>query len=140
MANEANIQSSLRIRKDNISYSSEPSSFRADVGEGTGPVPGELIVTHAGEDVDLSSITTPGLCRVQNRSTTEFVLLGIHDGSNFFPMLELLPGESYVMRLYRELGVEFTGTGTGTPSDINNLHLKVTGSTTARVLVEVFGK
>lgn len=140
MANEANIQANLRIRKDNITYSSNPGSFRADVDEGTGPVPGELVVTAAGKDVDLSGITTPGLCRMQNRSATEFVTVGIHDGASFFPMLELLPGESYIMRLYRDLGVEFTGTGTGTPSDVNTLHLKVTGSTSARVLVEVFGK
>lgn len=140
MANEARVSSSMRIQKDNIRYTAEPQAFTASVDEGTGPVPGELLVTSGGKNVDLSSIVTPGLCRIQNRSDTEYVLFGIHDGSNFFPMLELLPGESYVMRLYREIGVEFTGTGTGTPSDVNQLHLKVTGSTSARVLVEVFGK
>lgn len=140
MASEATVGCGLQIRVGSIEYRALPSQFRADVAEGTGPVPGELTVTYAGKDVDLSGITTPGLCRIQNRSTTEYVLVGVHDGASFFPLLELLPGESYVMRLTRHLGDEFTGTGTGTPSDVNVLHLKVTGSTSARVLVEVFGK
>lgn len=140
MANEATVGCGLSIRVDNINYRSYPTQFKADVDEATGPTPGELVVTNAGKNVDLSSITTPGLCRIQNRSTTEFVLVGIYDGASFFPLMELLPGEAYVIRLYRDLGAEFTGTGTGTPADINTLQLKVTGATSARVLVEVFGR
>ncbi len=145
MAREATVGCGLRIRLDNIDYRAYPTQFTPDVDEGTGPVPGEVLVGSHGLDIDLSLLTTPGLCRIQNRALTGYIIVGINDGSRFYPMLELLPGESYVMRLYRSIGVEFTGSGTGTPSDVNQLHIRAHGDTeaevtTARVLVEVFGK
>lgn len=139
MANEATIGCSLRIRSGNINYTSAPSTFRADVSESTGPTPGEISVGQYGVNVSLTNITTPGLCRIQNRSDTWPVLVGIHDGLIFFPLMEILPTECYVIRLWRHLGDELTGTGTGTPSDDNRFHLKSVGGT-ARVCVEVFGK
>lgn len=139
MSNEATVRSSLRIRSGKKDYRSYPESFRADVSELTGPTPGEILVTTIGRDVDLTELETPGLCRIQNLDDTEYVLVGIDDGASFFPLMEILPGESYVIRLYRQLGYEFTGTGTGTPSDVNMLHIKTVHGE-ARVLVEAFGK
>lgn len=145
MANEATITETIRIKRNGITiYSPQPRTFQADVTEETGPVPGELFVDSSGIDVDLSMITTPGLARFHNREDPDspnspYVMIGIHDGLVFHPLMELLPGEFDRTRLYRHLGMEFTGTGTGTPGDRNSLHVKTpTGS--ARVLVEIFGK
>lgn len=145
MANEATITSTVRITRNGVLiYSPQPRTFRADVDEGTGPTPGELLVDPAGQDVIFTDVTTPGLCRMHNRENpsspnSPYVMVGIHDGLSFFPLLELLPGEFYPLRLCRHLGDEFTGTGTGTPSDQNTLHLK-TPTGTARVNVDIFGK
>lgn len=147
MSREANVGCGLRVRipSTGTDYRSYPTQFTADVDEGTGPVPGEVLVGPHGLDIDLSLLTTPGLCRIQNRALTGYILVGINNGTRFYPMLELLPGESYVMRLYRSLGSDFIGSGTGTPTEINQLHIRAHGETeaevaTARVLVEVFGK
>jgi hypothetical protein len=139
MANEARLNVGLSISKSNIDYKSQPSSFRADVSLSEGPTPGEILVDQYGRDVDLSELTTPGLCVIQNRSTTYYVIVGIYDGVSFFPMLELLPGESFPLRLYRFLGTEFTGTGTGSPASSNRLHVVAVGGS-ARVLIDAFGK
>ena len=139
MANEARVSCGLQIRSNNTDFRAYPSSFQADVTEGTGPSPGEFSVGPYGVAVDLSQITTPGLCWVQNRSTTLSVILGIHDGTSFFPMLEFLQGEAFPMRLWRHLGDEFTGTGTGSPSDVNRLWVMCEGGT-ARIFVGAFGR
>lgn len=139
MAREARVSCGLTIRKDNIDFRAYPASFTADVSEASGPTPGEFEVGPYGKAVDLSSITTPGLCWIQNRSSTFSIIVGIHDGASFFPLLEFLPGEAFPMRLWRHLGEEFTGTGTGTPSDVNRLWISAIGGT-ARVFVGAFGK
>lgn len=139
MANEIRVTCSLQIKKGNINYQSRPTAFTADMQGDVGPAVGTILVPLAGVNVDLSQLGTPGLCRIQNLDTTNYVVIGIYDGSIFFPMLELLPGESYPLRLYREIGTEFTGTGTGTPADVNNLRIKAFGGP-CLVLVEAFEK
>jgi hypothetical protein len=43
------------------------------------------------------------------------VIVGIWDGTEFYPMMDLLPGEFYLIRLSRYLGRSFdNGVGTGT--------------------------
>lgn len=114
MSNEAQISSSLRILKGNLQYQSIPTSFRADVTGTKGPTPGSIAVSTAGTDVDLSELSTPGLCRLRNLDSANYVTWGIYDGAYFFPLGEILAGESYVIRLSRVLGSESPGTaGTG---------------------------
>ncbi len=139
MSNEARVSCGLTIRKDNIDFRAFPASFTADVSESAGPSPGEFSVGPYGREVDLSEIVTPGLCWIQNRSETLSIILGIHDGSSFFPMLEFLPGEAFPMRLWQFLGNEFTGTGTGSPGDVNKLWVAAVGGT-AKVFVGAFGR
>lgn len=137
MANEATIRTSLMIKKGNIFYQSNPTAFKANVTGTKGPVPGAVSIaaTVTGTDIDFSELVTPGLCRLQNLDATNFVTYGIWDGVSFFPLGELLPGETYVLRLSRYLGEEFAGTGT--PADVNTFRMKA-DTAACNVLVEAF--
>lgn len=139
MADEATIRSSLLVRCDTLNYQSYPTSFQADVAGEKGPTPGAITVTTEGTSVDLSELTTPGLCRIMNLDATNYATYGIWDPENdtFFPLGELLPGETYVLRLSRDLQEEF-GTGTGTTgADTNRLRFKADTASVV-VLVEAF--
>ena len=147
MANEASVRTNLSIRKTNsdgsivlIDYTSRPSGFNADVTGTKGPCVGAIAVTTSGTDVDLSQLTTPGFMRITNEDATNYFEVGIRDPATrvFYPMLEVLPGESYVMRLSRNVGEEdYPSTGTGTTASIAKLHLKSHAAATI-ALVEVF--
>lgn len=113
MANEATIQSSLMISKSNLKYRSFPTNFRANVTGSKGPVPGAVLVSVIGTDIDFSELTTPGLVVIRNLSTQYFIEWGVYNGSTFFPVGEVLPGESYVFRFSRYLNQGYVGTGTG---------------------------
>ena len=143
MADEATIYSSMRIVKGHLEYNSLPSSFSADVSTAKAPTPGQVAVTVSGTTIDLSALTTPGLCRIQNLDADYWVEYGIWDPESglFYPLGELLAGESYVIRLARYIHDERgTGTGTGTAGPATNvLQLRSHGGT-ANVLVEAFEK
>jgi hypothetical protein len=139
MANEATVQSSMRIAKGEIDYSSRPTSFQADVSGAKGPVPGAFSAAITGTNLDLSQLTTPALCRIQNLDSTNFVEFGAYDPDTekFYPIGELLPGESYVLRISRNLGWEY-GTGTGTTGAENNVIRFKADTAAVNVLVEAF--
>lgn len=141
MADEASIRSSLQITKGEIEYRSNPTQFLADVTGSKGPTPGAVTVTTAGTDIDFSELTTPALCRIQNQDSTNFVEYGIWDpeGNTFYSLGEILPGETYVLRLSRFLQEEFgTAAGTGTTgADTNRLRFKAQVAS-INVLVEAF--
>lgn len=137
MANEATIRSSLQIFKQSsnltvLDYQSRPSAFTATVTGTAGPSPGVINVTTSGVDVDLTALTTPGLCRIMNLDATNYVQFGIWDGATFHDLGELLPGESFVLRLSRNIGL---GVGTG----YENLRLKA-DTDTCICIVEAFEK
>ena len=150
MADEARLNSSLQIRKADstgtvqIEYRSQPTSFTADVSAVQGPTPGSFLVSTAGTDVDLTALTIPGLARFQNQDDTNYVQVGMWDpeGVRFYPMLELLPGETYVVRLSRDIEEEF---GTGDPgtapagANTNRLRFKAIVAD-CQCNVEAFGK
>ena len=141
MANEAKINVSLQIKKGNITYASQPSGFQADVDSDPvlGPTPGAFEVSTQGTDADLSRLTAPGgLCRIQNLDEDNYVTWGAYDpvSTVFQPLGELLPGESYILRLSRSLGDEYTGTGTG--SDVNGTLRFRADTDSCIVLVEAF--
>lgn len=121
-------------------YSSRPTSFTAEVEEGSGPTPGLVNVPVEGVDIDLSVITNPGgLVRIQNLSNTNYVEVGTWDGAIFRPLFEVLPNEFYVYRLARNLG-NIYGVGTGTSgTDLTTLRLNADGSM-CPCLVEAFNK
>ena len=133
MANEATVRSSLKILKTDsttgrvlLDASPKPTAFTVDVAGTKGPVPGAVNVTTAGVNIDFSELTTPALCRIMNFDSTNFLEYGIWDpeGGTFYPLGEVGPGETYVIKLSRNLQEEF-GTGTGTSgANTNRLRLK----------------
>lgn len=139
MANEATIQSGLQINSGNLRHRSPRSSFRADVSGAKGPVPGAITISTSGTNIDLSQLTSPGLCQITNLDSTNFVTWGVWDatGFRFLPLGEILPGEWYVIRLSRHLSDEFTQTGTGTAGDTNALRL-MADTAACNVKVEAF--
>jgi hypothetical protein len=147
MAKEIRVTSGLTIYKRGTTdtslvlqqYQAQPSSFSADMDGTKGPIPGSFSVGIGGKIVDLSELGTPGVCRISNMDETNYVTVGIWDPGIdvYYPMLELLPGESYVMRLYRHIQEEYTGTGTGTTGPGNYLFMKADTDTVA-VKVEAF--
>lgn len=141
MADEAQVRASLQVRVGNLFYQSNPSAFNADVSTAKGPTPGAVTVTTYGTDISLAELTTPGLCRIMNIDDTNYVEVGVYDPETdvFYPFIELLPGESYVVRLTRNFGEEYAGTGTGTTSATNRLRAKA-NTADCVVLVECFEK
>lgn len=141
MADEVSIRNSLQISDSPMDYRSQPTQFLGDIAatDPKGPCPGSFTATVAGTDCDLSELTTPGYCRFQNQDDTNFVTFGIWDpeGEVFYPLGEILPGETYVLRLSRDLAWEF-GTGTGTTgAETNRLRFKA-DTAPLNVLVEAF--
>lgn len=105
MANEARVQSSLTVNKGNLVYQSQPTSFSATVTGSRGPTPGTINVATAGTDVSFAALAAlGGLCRIMNLDATNYVTYGIWNSTTLFNLGELLPGESYVLRLSRALG------------------------------------
>ncbi len=140
MSNEANIRCSLSVRGGNVQYNSLPAGFTADITNVRGPTPGLLLASLAGTNVDLSQLTQPGLCRIQNLDETNFVEYGMYDpdlGVTLY-LGEILPGESFILRLSRFLGSEM-GTATGTSTVGSGGLLRIKAHTAAcRILVECF--
>lgn len=146
MANEARVQSGLYIRKTSgalilLEYQSRPSAFLADVSGTKGPSPGAIRVPIAGVDISFPELTTPGLCWLHNLDATNYVEVGIYVPATltFFPLLELMPGECYTVRLSRNLLEQYAGSGTGTTGSINKLRLKA-NTAPCNVRVDAFEK
>ena len=137
VADEVQVRSSLQILKKTgeftlIDYRSQPTVFKTDITGVKGPLPGAVAVSTAGIEIDLSQLTVPGFCRLMNQDGTNYVTYGIldADGNTFHALGELGPGESYVLKLARDIGL---GTGTGYES----LFIKA-DTASCNVLVEAF--
>lgn len=141
MANEANVRVSLSIRKTSgtkvlIDYQGRPTAFNVDVTGTKGPTPGSLTIPVGGKVISFAELSTPGLCRLQNQDATNYVEYGIRDPdtNRFYPLGEIGPGESYILKLTRNLQEEYIGTGTGTSSPGNQFFMK---ANTADVVVNI---
>jgi hypothetical protein len=157
LSDEAQVRVSLQIKIGETDYRSNPTVFKADVGAIGGPAPGTVKATTSGTQIDFTGGTggggvvgNPSLCHLRNLGPSDgsaavgsdTVDVGIYDPETlkFFPIIELLTGESYIVRLSRNLSEELgTGTGTGTVGpDTNTLMLKAQGSNELLVAVEAF--
>lgn len=145
MSQESQVQTSLRIKKGNLLYQSQPNAFNADVAGTNGPSPGAVTIATKPTSISFAQLNTMGgLCRIMNIDTTNFVTWGILDSvtHHFYPLGEMLPGETYVLRLSRKLGTEY-GTGAGTGTDVvgtgDTLAFKADNAQVV-VLVEAFDK
>ena len=103
MANEITVRSSLQVKNGNLDYRPNSVQFQADQTGAIGPTPGALTVSTAGSPITLSEITTPGMTKIRNIDPTNYVTVGIFDGSTFHEFMELLPGEEYVFRFSRSM-------------------------------------
>jgi len=121
MTTNATVQSSINCATPPIR--TYPTSFTATITEGKGPTPGSIAVTKVGIDVDLSELASYGLCELRNQASAGEVMVGIWNGSAFYPFKDLKPGEHFVIRLSEFLGDEFA-TGTGTTGNGNTLRIK----------------
>jgi hypothetical protein len=135
MASEANIRISLGVRSGNVQYQNARTAFRADMGTPKGPTPGVVTCSTNGTDIDLSQLVEPGLCLLENLDDTNFVEVGIYDPNGgpgdeglFVPMIELLPGELYVVRLTRNLGEAYPSGSPGTDAPTRRLRVKANTS------------
>lgn len=146
MADEVTVTSSLFVQKRNdegtetlIEYQSRPSAFRADMTGAKGPTPGAIAVSRFGTDISLSQLDHPGFCRFRNLNETNPIEVGVYntDQSEFYPLLRLLPGESYVVRLSPNISGEYAGTGTGTTGELNTLRA-ISENADGVLLVEAF--
>lgn len=139
MADEARIVSSLYIKTSPLVYQSQPTAFTADVSGCKGPVPGAILVSTAGTSVAFGELTTPALCRIMNLDDANFIEFGVWepDTGTFYPLGEVLAGETYVLRLSRNLASQY-GTGTGTTgADTASLRLRA-DTAACNVVVEAF--
>ncbi len=140
MADEARVNSGLYITADNLYYKSLPVNFTADVTGRKGPTPGALTIPVGGKEISLQELTVPGLCRVVNYDTANYVMLGVYLRALhlFVPFMRLLAGESYVFRLDAAFGEEYVGTGTGTTADdVVSLFAKANGGN-VNITVDAF--
>lgn len=137
MANEATVRTSLQIRTGNLDYQGRPTSFQADVPTAKGPYPGNQVAKTTGTDVDFSGLTTPGFCRFMNLDGTNYVRVGVSNGTIFLPFMKIPPGHSYVLFLDDLLGEEIVGSGTQSDAHGSRVHL-IAHLAPCNVLVEAF--
>ena len=137
MADEATIRVSMSILNGNLNYRSYPTDFQADVTGKKGPVPGAITAAVLGTSVSFAELTTPAWCRIANLDATNYVTVGILDpDGDFYPFLEVLPGEFQVIRLSRSFGQSW-GVGTATSDSGCTLHIQA-NTAPCIVLVEAF--
>lgn len=138
MSDEITVSETMTILKDNIDEQTRPNRFLADMTGTKGPTPGLITVPVTGKVVDLSALSLMGgMCRFYNRDDTNYVTIGVYDGTNFFPFCELLPGEFTRVRLSRFINVEFIGSSTGSNSDVNSLMI-IANTAACNVLVQAY--
>ena len=109
MSNEFTIGASVSVTNGNLKFVSPSVSYRANQTTANGPAPGAVTATTTGVNVSLSQLTLPGVTYVTNTDPTNYVTVGLYDGTTFRPMLELLPGDSQVFRLSRTVLTANTG-------------------------------
>jgi hypothetical protein len=127
MANEISIRASLQIRNGNCIYQSQPTAFIANQSKVGGPDPGMVVVPTTGADITFTGLTKVGMCRIVNLDTVSTLIVGLKVGSFFLPLMDVLPGEFYVVRLSQFLAQEVFGTGTGIAGS-STLHALATPS------------
>lgn len=135
----ATVQSRLQINNGKLVYVSQPQSFNPTVTGVNGPTPGTVSIPTTGTDISFIQLDSMGgLCRIMNIDSTNFITVGVRDSNTnvFYPLTELLPGESYIFRLSRKLGKDEVGTGTFSGSNVK-MHA-IADTAKAILLVEAF--
>lgn len=130
MANEFTITSKLKLVNSNLNFNPASSTFQPD--QTTANVSLQTIsATTTGVTVSLATLTTPGIIQIQNVDTTNYVSIGLYISSTFYPLAELLPGETWIFRLARDILTANAGAAV--------LRLKA-NTATCSVLLQAFDK
>lgn len=140
MTREIRFNYGLQIDKDNLHYRPAAIQFSADMDTASGPTPGVITATTHGTTVSFAGITTPGVCTITNLDATNYVEVGIWDGASFFPLMEVLPGESWPLRLSRFLGSEYGTSTPGTATQTGNVLRVRAHLASCKVVVSAFNK
>lgn len=141
MSNEATVRTGMQIIVGGLTYRPPTAAFNVNVSAAKGPTPGLVVVPILGVNVDFSELTVPGLCRIINYDTTNFVTYGLGDSvtNEFYPLGEIGPGESYIIKLSRNLSIDQDELTTGTGSGVKAFRL-VADSAPCNCSVEAFEK
>ena len=103
MAGTIQVTSGIVVNNGSLQYNSYPKSFQASQLTANGVTPGTVTINTSVTDVSLASLLTPGIIHIVNLDLVNFVTFGLHDGSTFRPLGELLFGESWCFRLSRTI-------------------------------------
>lgn len=105
MANEITVNGSVKLLNGNLVFNSAPTSFRATQAVKKGPTPGTITVTTGGVTISLAELTTPGIGSITNTEPAggNYVSYGLYISSTFHPFGELKAGESFPIRLARDI-------------------------------------
>lgn len=124
MSSEAQIRSSIFINAQGNSaplvYQSNPTAFNVDMSTNLAPTPGGLVCTVKGIYISLATIAgaglVPGLASFAHLGTdsANYITIGIDNGIDFFPFMEMGPGERWNLKLSRSLLQQFAGSATAT--------------------------
>lgn len=143
MADEIELNLNININKGKLSFRQYPSNFKMTMtASGDGPYVGTLLIDTVGVDIDLSQLTDPGLCIIENQDATNYVDIGIYDPETvrFYPIKKILPGTFWPIYLSDAFGYEWIGTSTGTDTGpTNRLRGKANGAS-CKVSFKVFNK
>lgn len=118
MSGQATVSQSLQITSGNLQYRSQPTGYVDTINAthaAKGPTPGALTVPIGGVAVNLSALTVPGYCWLQNLDTVKMLEYGIYDAVSgaFYPMGLVKPGLWVCLFLSPHLGkADVPGTGT----------------------------
>jgi len=128
MAREITINCQLRVSKGNLQWPGLGiTTFQPTLYGSIGPIPGAFTVSLGGTDINLSNLNTlGGVGQIINYDTVNTVTYGIKDGTTqkFYPLHDVLPGESYVFRISQYLHEIYPTSGTGSSVPLDTWHIK----------------
>ena len=99
MAGEINFSFTLRCQNGNYDYNRTVQNT-IDQTTAAGGSPGYQNIGTSHELIGgLADMTNEGIAVVRNLDDTNFVEVGLDVSASFYPLVKILPGEAYVMRL-----------------------------------------
>lgn len=99
MADEITVEATLTIDNGNLQRADPDDPLVITQAVAKGPVPGMVTVTTTAAAISLTGLTTYGLVKVKNMSSTNYVSYGVYVSSVFYPLIRIKPGEYYVWRM-----------------------------------------
>ena len=145
MASEITVRGGMQINKTDAvtgaveKYTSPQQGFQKTKTNIGGPTPGQILVPMGGCAISLSVLTTPGVCEFYNLDATNYVTIGIRDPATgaFYPLIEIGPGENWVIPLSRSILQDWYNTGTGTTGPTKQLWADA-DTASVKLVVNVF--